>query len=191
MSYLRRLLAPLTFGLIVAAAAATVATSVAVAATPAEKRSQWSDLTPEQKQILSPLAGEWDQLDAPRRAKWLGIAKRYPQMTPTSQKRVQNRMAEWVRLTPEERRMAREQYRKIGKLPPEKRETVVQEWAEYQQLPADVKRRLAAEPQKKPETRESRVQKKTAANAKQSAPSSSPASSLVEYPSPVDPPSAN
>lgn len=138
----------------------------ALAAAPAKKDPSWSELTPQQQQILKPLAGEWDSLDSTRRTKWLGIAKRYPAMTPTGQKRVQNRMAAWVKLTPDERRKAREQYRKIGSLPPEKRDTVSQQWQEYQKLPEDVKKRLAAEPQKKAEKIEPRKRSRTAKTTK-------------------------
>lgn len=130
-------------------------------AAPPKKNPAWSDLTPEQQQTLQPLAGEWNSLDASRRSKWVGIAKRYPAMTETEQKRVQTRMADWVKLTPDQRREAREQYRKIGKLTPDKREAVTQQWEEYQQLPADVKKNLAAETKKKPEKIEPRSRAKT------------------------------
>lgn len=140
--------------------------SAALAAAPVRKNPTWAELTPQQQQILKPLAGEWDTLDATRRTKWLGIAKRYPSMTPTGQKRVQNRMTAWVKLTPDERRKAREQYRKIGSLPPEKRDTVSKQWQEYQKLPEDVKKRLAAEPLKKAEKIEPRKRKRKAKNTK-------------------------
>jgi hypothetical protein len=134
----------------------------AVHAAPPKKNPSWADLTPAQQQTLQPLAGEWNTLDASRRAKWIGIAKRYPAMTETEQKRVQTRMSDWVKLTPDQRRVAREQYRKIGKLPAAKREAVTQQWAEYQQLPADVKKNLAAESKKKTEKLEPRRRAKTA-----------------------------
>lgn len=131
-------------------------------AAPPKKNPSWTDLTPAQQQTLQPLAGEWDTLDNARRTKWIGIAKRYPAMTETEQKRVQTRMSDWVKLTPDQRRVAREQYRKIGKLPPGKREVVTQQWEEYQQLPADVKKNLAAETKKKAEKLEPRSRSKTA-----------------------------
>ncbi len=137
--------------------------SFAVLAAPPKKNPSWSDLTAEQQQILRPLAGEWGSLDAARRTKWIGIAKRYPGMTGAEQNRVQARMAEWVKLTPDERRNAREQYRKIGKLPPGKREVVSQHWEEYQQLPESVKKGLAVESKKKKTERiEPRSRSKTA-----------------------------
>lgn len=146
-----------------------------LAASPAKKNPSWSDLTPEHQQTLKPLEGEWNTLDAQRRGKWLGIAKRYPTMTPTEQKRVQDRMADWVKLTPDQRRDAREQYRKIGKLPPAKREVVSQQWEEYQQLPPEVKKSLAAESKKKkPEKIEPRTRTKTAQAKKPPAASEPP-----------------
>jgi len=131
-------------------------------AAPPKKNPSWADLTPAQQQTLQPLAGEWDTLDAARRSKWIGIAKRYPAMSEIEQKRVQTRMADWVKLTPDQRRVAREQYRKIGKLPADKRDVVTQQWEEYQQLPADVKKNLAAETKKKADKIEPRSRTKTA-----------------------------
>lgn len=149
----------------------------AFAAGPAKKNPAWSELSPEQQQALSPLAGEWNTLEAQRRAKWLGIAKRYPAMTPVEQKRVQDRMSEWVKLTPDQRRDAREQYRKIGKLPAAKREVVSQQWEEYQQLPPEVKKNLAAEDKKKADKIEPRKRTKTARKPAEPAPQS-PSSSI-------------
>ncbi len=182
--FLHRSLARFGFALFAAAFACAT-----LAAAPAKKNSAWSELTSEQQQILKPLASEWDTLDAARRAKWLGIAKRYPQMTPIGQKRVQNRMAAWVKLTPDQRRKAREQYRKIGNLPPDKREEVSQQWAEYQQLPDDVKKRLAVEQPKKPEKIAPRERKKTANSAKPAVTASPPPPAAA--PSPVVPNSAD
>ena len=136
--------------------------SFAAIAAPPKKNPSWSDLTPEQQQTLQPLAVEWRSLDAPRRNKWIGIAKRYPGMTAAEQKRVQTRMAAWVKLTPDQRKNAREQYRKIGKLPPGKREVVSQQWEEYQQLPEAVKKNLAVESKKKADKIEPRSRSKTA-----------------------------
>lgn len=150
----------------------------AFAAAPPKKSPSWAELTPAQQQILKPLAGDWDKLDKPRRTKWLGIAKRYPDMSPTEQKRVQDRMEKWARLTPEQRRTAREQYRKIGKLPPDKREVIAQQWEEYQQLPEEEKQSLAAEPPKKVQARKRAKSASSKPAASQSAappPASAPA----------------
>jgi hypothetical protein len=94
----------------------------------------WAELSAGQQAILSPLKTDWEALDNDRRRKWIGIAKRYPNMKPTEQERVQKRMEAWVKLTVEQRRQARESYKRIAKVPPEKRAKLRQQWAEYQAL---------------------------------------------------------
>lgn len=98
-----------------------------------KKQPDWSQLTPEQQQILAPLANEWKDLDDKRRKKWLLTAKRYPSLTPEQQQRLQTKMQDWAKLTPEQRRIARENYKKLAKQPPEKREAVKRNWTEEQQ----------------------------------------------------------
>jgi hypothetical protein len=107
-------------------------TSLSVlAAAPQKKQPSWAELAPAQQQVLAPLASDWDNFDAQRKRKWIGIAKRYPTLKPDEQARVQRRMQDWAKLTPEQRRVARERYKKIEKLPPEKRETLRTEWEQY------------------------------------------------------------
>jgi len=108
----------------------------AFAATAEKKQPDWSQLNPEQQQILAPLAGEWNNFDDRRRKKWLLTAKRYPKMKPDQQQRLQTQMQDWVKLTPEQRRTARENYKKLAKQPPEKREAVKRKWQEHQQKQA-------------------------------------------------------
>ena len=52
------------------------------------KPPRWSELNPEQKQILSPVANNWDDMSARKRFKLLGVAKHYLKMTPLEQQRV-------------------------------------------------------------------------------------------------------
>jgi hypothetical protein len=99
-----------------------------------KKQPDWSQLTPEQQQILAPLASDWNNFDDLRRKKWLLTAKRYPAMKPEQQQRLQTRMQAWAKLTPEQRRVARENYKKLAKQPPEKREAVKQKLRERQKL---------------------------------------------------------
>jgi len=105
-----------------------------------DRGPQWASLTADQQQALAPLQPEWDKLSKPHKAKWLGIAKRYRDMKPEEQKRVQTRMQKWAKLTPEQRDQAREQYRSIGKISPDRREELRRHWAEYQALPPHEKR---------------------------------------------------
>lgn len=99
----------------------------------------WTELTATQRQILAPLAAEWDKLDTTRRKKWIAIAERYPKMKPKEQQRLQTRMNAWAALTPEQRRIAREKYQTVKKLPLAKRKEVELQWQQYQQS-------LAAQP---------------------------------------------
>ena len=123
-------LAALMLGLCIA-----LSSAAASAATAAEKKQpDWSQLTPEQQQILAPLASDWNKFDNKRRKKWLLTAKRYPKMKPEQQQRLQTQMRDWAELTPEQRRIARENFKKLAKQPPEKREVVKQKWRERQTL---------------------------------------------------------
>jgi hypothetical protein len=119
-------LAALTLGLCVA---------LSTLASAAEKKQpDWSQLTPEQQQILAPLASDWNNFDATRRRKWLLTAKRYPMMKPEQQQRLQAKMRRWAELTPEQRRIARENYRKLAKQSPAEREMIKRKWQERQKL---------------------------------------------------------
>lgn len=119
-------LAALTLGL-------CIALSSFASAAP-KKQPDWAQLTPEQQQILAPLASDWNNFDATGRKKWLLTAKRYPKMKPEQQQRLQTQMRRWAELTPEQRRIARENYKKLAKQPPEKREMVKRRWQERQKL---------------------------------------------------------
>ncbi|HEX5394609.1 MAG TPA: DUF3106 domain-containing protein [Rhodocyclaceae bacterium] len=112
------------------------------AVVPLVHQPSWAQLSPQQKEILAPLAGEWDKLEDPRRVKWLGVAGRYPTMQPEEQQRIQRQMLIWVRLTPEERQQVREKYKSLKKAPPEKKETLKQKWEQYKELPEEEKLRL-------------------------------------------------
>lgn len=117
-------LAALTFGLCLALSGLAIAAD--------KKQPDWSQLTPEQQQILAPLASDWNNFDDRRRKKWLLTAKRYPKMKPEQQQRMQTQMQDWAKLSPEQRRIARENYKKLEKQPPEKREVIKKKWQEDQ-----------------------------------------------------------
>src|ERR1700745_3911805 len=121
--------------------------SPAIAATtvPLEQplsQPNWAELNPQQKQILAPLAKDWDAMESFRRKKWLGIANRYPAMTPEQQQRVQVQMKPWANLTPEERNAARQKFKKQHTAPHEQREAKRQKWEEYKQLPESEKQKF-------------------------------------------------
>jgi hypothetical protein len=86
----------------------------------------WQELTPQQQQILAPLANDWGTLSKKQQNTFIGIAKRYPQLTPLQQQRLQERMVKWSKLTPAQRQQAREKFQSVKKLPPEKRGVEIQ-----------------------------------------------------------------
>jgi hypothetical protein len=106
----------------------------------------WARLNEAQHAALAPFATDWDQFSDERKRKWLKIASRYPKMSPETQKRLHERMTEWVRMTPEQRRVARENYQVSKELPAQARQRA---WKAYQQLSEEQKARLAASEHKR------------------------------------------
>jgi hypothetical protein len=151
------------------------AATAAIGAGPKVEGPQWASLTADQQQILAPLARDWDKhLTREQKVKWLGIAKRYPKMTPEAQKRVQTRMQKWAKLTPEQRWQARERYRNYGKAAPERRDELRHYWAEYQALPPEEKRMFDVPPSYvRPAERRKRAPKKQPGTT-QTAPAETP-----------------
>lgn len=141
------------FRLIVAVALWLVSTLSQAVVTPPLPQPSWAELSTDQKRILAPLAGEWNTMDGFRRKKWLGIAQRYPSLSPDEQARMQRRMTDWAKLSPDERKRAREQYQSLQKAPPEKKEAVKQKWEEYKELPESEKNRFKAEASRSPTPR--------------------------------------
>jgi len=132
-----------TFVAILAAITLSLALPPARAVTTAAAgQTKWSELTPQQKQILAPLAKDWDGFGDSRRKKWLGIAKRYPTMTPEQQQRVRDQMKPWASLTPAERSVARANFNKKKKETPEQRESRRKKWEQYQALPEAEKKKF-------------------------------------------------
>lgn len=113
---------------------------ISVAHAQTAKNPTWNQLTDAQQRILAPIEDAWEGLDAARKQKWLGIAKRYPKMKPEAQARLQRRMQEWVSLTPEQRSAARDKYKEFGELP-----AVREKWEEYKQARAAEEAQKAAE----------------------------------------------
>lgn len=111
------------------------------------QQPNWAELTPQQREVLMPLSGEWDKLETYRRKKWLGIAQRYPSMTTEEQQRVQHNMRAWIKLTPAQRQQARERFKEsLQKTSPEHRQAIKQKWQEYSKLPDAEKERLRKQP---------------------------------------------
>lgn len=110
---------------------------------------EWNALPEDAQTILAPLEDDWTNMDALRRKKWLGIAKRYPNMSSEEQARLQRRMQEWSALAPEDRRKAREKYKLLRRTAPEQQSYLRQKWQEYDELPLDEKQRYADQARKR------------------------------------------
>ncbi|HTT12002.1 MAG TPA: DUF3106 domain-containing protein [Burkholderiaceae bacterium] len=108
----------------------------------------WKDLSPAQREALAPLANDWETFDRSRKLKWLDVANKYSQLSPDGQKRLHERMAEFVKLTPEQRNTARMNFQRAYELPMEQRQSLVQQ---YQELPPEKKQALAEKATKKTE----------------------------------------
>jgi len=138
-------------GLLLTAACSVAAQTPATA--PANKgkaatgvRPTWNELTPAQRDALSPLAGTWETLGPERKQKWLEVAANYPKLTPDAKQKVQRRMGEFSKLSPEQRVTARENFRRAYELPANERQEKLQR---YQDLPEDKKRAMAEQAAKK------------------------------------------
>lgn len=140
-------------GFILTVALWLFAGSSVAAIVPPLPQPSWKQLNAEQQRILAPLSGDWDKMEGFRRKKWLGIAQRYPNLSPDEQARLQRRMTAWAKLTPEERKRARDQYLSLQKASPERKEVVKQKWQEYKDLPEAEKARLKAEASSRPTPR--------------------------------------
>ncbi|CAB3720673.1 DUF3106 domain-containing protein [Paraburkholderia rhynchosiae] len=106
----------------------------------------WTRLSAAEHVALAPFEAQWDSFSEERKRKWLKIASRYSKLSPEAQKRLHDRMTEWVRMTPDQRRVARENYQVSKQLP---RETRQNAWKAYQELPEELKERLAASERKR------------------------------------------
>lgn len=110
-----------------------------------EDSASWVQLTDDQRQVLNPLASEWDTLRPWQREKMLDIARDYPKMDAKKQALVQKRLTNWSRMTPYERENARKRHQQFQALSAEKKSELRKKWLEYQQLPESERARLRAE----------------------------------------------
>jgi len=100
----------------------------------------WASLSAQQRSVLAPLQRDWHSIDAPRRAKWLEVASRFPSMPAEERQRVQDRMADWARMTPAERGRARLTFQESKQLTREQKQ---ERWEAYQALPNEERQALA------------------------------------------------
>lgn len=105
----------------------------------------WAQLNAEQRQVLKPLAAEWDTLRPWQRERMLDIARDYPKMSAGKQNLVQQRLSNWSRMTPYERENARKRHQHFQTLSADKKSELRKKWTEYQQLSETERARLRNE----------------------------------------------
>ncbi len=110
-----------------------------------DENVSWAQLSNEQRQVLNPLASEWDTLRPWQREKMLSIARDYPKMSADKQALVQKRLSNWSRMTPYERENARKRYQQFQALSADKKSELRKKWIEYQKLPESERSRLRTE----------------------------------------------
>lgn len=134
------LLAAAGFG-VSAAVAANGSAAAAAAARGDAGGPLWSELAPAHRQVLAPLANDWNGLDARSKERWIDVAGRFPKMPPDEQHRATQRMGEWAHMSIQQRTQARTVFQETRGLSKEEREA---RWKAYQALPEERKRELAA-----------------------------------------------
>lgn len=100
----------------------------------------WQGLTPVQRDLLAPLAKDWDKLGPNQRNKWLNAAPRLAALPPEELARLHERMRDWARLTPAERVDARVGFQVAKQVDAEQREA---KWEAYQALSPEKRQELA------------------------------------------------
>ncbi|NBD22025.1 DUF3106 domain-containing protein [Aquabacterium fontiphilum] len=112
----------------------------------AEDSPSWTQLSAEQRRVLQPLAAQWDSMDETSRGKWATVALQYKRLSAAEQRRVDERLAQWVRLAPKERGEARLRFQQTREWTPEERQ---RRWNAYQALSEDERRELARQAQRR------------------------------------------
>ncbi len=114
---------------------------------PVDQPPTWLSLSRSQQTVLAPLQRDWSSIDAPRKQKWLEVARRFPTLPEAERARIQERMAEWARMTPAERGRARLQFQESRLLSAEDRQA---SWEAYRALPDDERKALVQRAKKPP-----------------------------------------
>jgi Protein of unknown function (DUF3106) len=116
--------------------------------------NEWGSLSTQERAILQPLSSQWAALPDDVQDKWIGVARRYPTLSPEAQARVRGRMTDWSQASPKQRSEARLRFQNARELPADQRQ---QKWEAYQALPAEKKAELAEKARAKREAVPARV----------------------------------
>ncbi len=102
--------------------------SVGSAAAPSDPGPRWETLDPALRQVLAPVAADWNTMPGFQRQRLVNAAKHFPQLTPIEQQRFLNRLPQWAKLPHETRLEARDTFRKYHALPSDKKEAIKKRW---------------------------------------------------------------
>jgi len=100
----------------------------------------WQALTPAQRDLLAPLAKDWDKLGPNQRSKWLNATPRLATLPEPELARLHERMRDWAHLSPAERVDARVGFQVAKQVDAEERQA---KWEAYQALPPEKRQELA------------------------------------------------
>ncbi len=78
-----------------------LAACLSLAAHPADKdlktpQTRWSRLSTQDRQVLAPLAPDWEKLPGYQQQRLKSAARKYPDMRPIQQERFQERIRDWA-----------------------------------------------------------------------------------------------
>ncbi len=110
---------------------------------PSHNSMGWQTLSKRQKQALAPLAGQWHELTAQQRQKWLTLSKNFLQLSDEEQLTLHARMREWAALSPRQRSQARFHFNATQSLSAQDKRA---QWEAYQALSEQEKNKLASGP---------------------------------------------
>src|SRR5256886_13557988 len=120
--------------LMLAAAPAFAQQAPAEGATPPAPVA-WSSLAPEQRKVLSRLAGQWDSLPPARQQALAHGSDRWLGMSAEQRDKARERFSHWQSLPPDQRHALRSRWQKFQSLPPNEQARVRENFHKFQQLP--------------------------------------------------------
>lgn len=132
--------------LMVSAQAAPTVAAAPITLAVDDGHDDWGSLSPQERQVLAPLAAQWPDMSPDVRDKWTRVARRHPSLTPAAQAKVQERMKQWAQTSPQQRGEARLRFQNARELPAQQRQ---EQWRAYQALSPQEKADLAQQAQRK------------------------------------------
>jgi Protein of unknown function (DUF3106) len=90
----------------------------------------WKSLPVESREVLAPLAADWDKMPGYQQSRLLSAARQYPKLRPIQQERFHERIRDWATMSPDQRKAARDSYQGMQKLPPAKQHELRERWLE-------------------------------------------------------------